>query len=120
MTGEGITSTLSGYLDTFVSYLTGDIFMIVGFTLSALFVALLGMMFIGKGRKLTIWHGVALVCGSFFVATIVTNQTNLAGWISLGVTGVSIGATLFVVGMIAMTGVMLYNLFMSKGRILIR
>lgn len=120
MTGEGITSTLSGYLDTFASYMTGDVFIIAGFALSALFVALLALMFIGKRKDLTAWHGLALVGGAFFTATIITNKTNLADWLALGIGGYSTGATLFVVGMIAMIGVMLYNLFATKGRILVR
>ena len=120
MTGEEVTTTLSGYVDTFISYMTGDVFILAGFALSAVFVALLALMFVGKRRDMTIWHGIALASGAFFVATIITNKTNLADWLALGLGGYSTGAMIFVAGMIAMIGVMVYNMIATKGRNLVR
>lgn len=120
MTGEEVTTTLSGYVDTFMSYMTGDAFMTAGFALSAVFIALLALMFIGKRRDLSIWHGLALAGGAFFTATIITNKTNLADWLALGLGGYSTGAMIFVAGMIAMICVMVYNMIATKGRTLVR
>lgn len=121
MTGEEVTTTTAtNLIDTFMSYMTGDVFMIAGFALSAVFIALLALMFIGKRRDFSIWHGLALAGGAFFTATIMTNKTNLADWLALGIGGYSTGAMIFVAGMIAMIGVMLYNFFMTKGRTIVR
>lgn len=98
---------------------TLNLYAIAGAGLATLFFALL-ILFSLKGKNITIWHALAIGAVSGFVASIAQSYTQLVDWIILGVAGVSLAASLFVIGMIAMLAVMIYNLLATKGRTMVR
>ena len=95
-----------------------DYYLLAGIGLSVASFALLGLLL--NTRSLTIWHGLAIGAVSFFIASMVNTYTQLFDWVTLGMTGGSTYATLFVLGMIAFVGVMLFNIITTKGKTLVR
>lgn len=93
---------------------------IAGIGISAVCFALIGLMLLMRSYKVNLWHGVALGACAVFVATLVNNYTSLAEWITIGLYGSSISASLFVWGMIAFIVVVVYNLVSTRGRMMIR
>jgi hypothetical protein len=110
----------SEIFDTLMTYASGDLFLVLGFVISAVFFAAFAFMAIDPVKNVSVWHGLAFTAAAFFVATIVTNYVGLADWIFLGISGYSLGALLFVLGMGAMISVMVYNYIMSEGETLVR
>lgn len=98
-----------------MSYLT----FVLSFCLVVGAAALTILLFIGDKRKLGFWSGFGLSVAACGVAIAAQNYTGLVDWIILGATGVSLSAGLFLVGMIAMISVMLWN-FVSTGKQLVR
>lgn len=97
-----------------------DYYLLAGIGLSVASFALLGLLLLVNTRSLTIWHGIAIGAVSFFIASMVNTYTQLFDWVTLGMTGGSTYATLFVLGMIAFVGVMLFNIITTKGKTLVR
>lgn len=96
-----------------------NIYAVAGAGFTTLFFALLILVML-KGKNITLWHALAIGAVSGFVASIAQSYTQLVDWIILGVAGVSLAASLFVIGMIAMLAVMIYNLRATKGRTMVR
>lgn len=97
-----------------------DTNMIIGFAITAVFLLTFAVQFLINSKNLTIWHGLALGAGSFFLITMINNHTDLVRWVDLGVNGLSLPAFLFVIGMLAMTAVMAYNFITTRGERLVR
>lgn len=98
---------------------TLDYYTLVGAGMAVAFIALLAVSAMIK-KPLSAWHWLTIgaVCG--FTASVVQSYTQLFDWISLGLTGVSAAASLFVLGMVAMIVVMIYNLMATRGRTMVR
>jgi hypothetical protein len=83
--------------------------------------ALVILLFLGDGRqKIGFWGGFGLSVAACGVAIIAQNYLGLIDWIILGITGVSISASLFVTGMVVFVCVMFWNLIATGGRQLVR
>lgn len=96
-----------------------NIYSVAGAGLTTLFFALLILAML-KGKNITIWHALAIGAAAGFAASIAQSYTQLVDWIILGITGVNAAAMLFVVGIVAMAVVMLYNLLSTRGKTLVR
>lgn len=85
-------------------------------------VAFIGLLAVSAMRKkpLSAWHLLTIGAVSGFAASIIQSYTQLFDWIALGLTGVSTSASLFVVGMASMIGVMAYNLLSTRGKTAVR
>jgi len=99
----------SGSIDTLAICLA------VGFAAIAV-LCLIGTL----GQKLRWWHVAAGAVLGLLLTVLVQHYTGLIDWIELGVGMTSVPATLFLVGMAAMTVVMGYNLLITQGKTLVR
>ena len=83
------------------------------------FLALLMLSYVRK-RTLSVWHALTIGAVAGFAASMAQSYTGLIDWLTLGITGVSTSATLFVVGMGAMCAVMVYNILSTRGATAVR
>ncbi|MCL2608124.1 MAG: hypothetical protein FWD92_06200 [Methanomassiliicoccaceae archaeon] len=83
------------------------------------FVAVLFML-LRVFSKTTRWNLLAMGAIGICLAICIDNFVNLYRWIELGITFASLGATMFVMGMLAMSVVMIKNFTVTKGRALVR
>lgn len=98
---------------------TLDYYMLAGAGMVVAFIALLAVSSVIK-KPLSVWHWLTIGAVSGFAASVVQSYTQLFDWISLGLTGVNTAATLFVLGMVAMIVVMIYNLIVTRGKTAVR
>lgn len=96
-----------------------NIYSVAGAGLTTLFFALLILAML-KGKNITLWHALAIGAVAGFSASIAQSYTQLVDWIILGITGINTAAMLFVIGMIAMAVVMIFNLVTTRGRTMVR
>jgi hypothetical protein len=98
---------------------TIDYYALVGAGMAVAFIGLLAVTAMIK-KPLSAWHLLTIGAVSGFAASIMQSYTQLFDWIALGLTGVSTAASLFVFGMVAMIGVMVYNLLATRGKTAVR
>ena len=79
------------------------------------------MLFLaGNFKKWTVWHGVGVGVAGAFVALALHNYIGLFDWIMLGLMFSDVGATMFLVGFVAVIVVMISNLIATNGKTLFR
>lgn len=101
------------------SITTLDYYMLAGAGMVVAFIALLAVSAVVK-KPLSVWHWLTIGAVSGFTASVVQSYTQLFDWIALGLNGANTAASLFVLGMIGMIVVMIYNLMATRGRTAVR
>jgi len=93
----------------FIAFLLG-----ISFFCSGLF------MLLGLFRDRTVWHFLGFVIMGLLIAVALDNLVGLFAWLELGLMFTDIGASMFLVGMVLMNVVMLWNFVATDGRQLVR
>jgi len=77
-------------------------------------------MLLGIFRHRTIWHFLGFVILGLLIAVAIDNLVGLFAWLELGMMFTDIGASTFLVGMVFMNSVMLWNFLATDGKQLVR
>lgn len=96
-----------------------DYYTLAGAILATVFFGLLAASYLCK-KPLSAWHALTIGTVAGFAASMAQSHTGLIDWLTLGITGVSTSATLFVLGMGAMCAVMVYNILATRGKTAVR
>ena len=96
-----------------------DYYTLAGAGMAVAFIGLLAVSAMKK-KPLSAWHLLTIGAVSGFAASVLQSYTQLFDWVALGLTGASMAASLFVFGMAAMIGVMVYNLLATRGKTAVR
>lgn len=99
--------------------LTANEWMAVGIVFCFGFLMLWYLLSAGSIR-IGIWHVAFMALASFCIGSALQEYTLLLDWVEFGLTFTNLGASMFVVGMISMIVVMVWNLIASGGRTLVR
>jgi|GEM_PF-6065956 len=97
-----------------------ELLVLVAAFIGVCFVTSVFFMLLGMVRERSVWHFLGLlVCGAL-ISLALQNLVGLYDWIQLGLMFTDIGATVFLIGMIAVNVVMAWNFFATEGRALVR
>lgn len=104
---------------TYLSSTGGVKFLAVGLIVALI---LFGALYISRalGTKITIYHVIAFVVISAAVAILLQDWLSLIDWLALGLSGQSVGVTIWAIGEIAFVAVLAYNAITTHGRYLVR
>ena len=125
MTGEETTvttvnaSSASQTVTDFLSNLTPTDALAIGLVSAFGFLVIWYLLSRGN-MKLTFWHFGFMGVSGFLIGTALQAYGRVWEWISAGLHFDNIGASLFTIGLIAMIGVLLWNMIATNGRTLVR
>jgi len=93
---------------------------VLAFIVGTAFICSVLFMILETFRKRTLGHFIVFGAFAVCISLIVDNLMGLYAWINLGLTFSNFGASLFLVGMIAVNVSMLWNFFLTSGRKLVQ